>query len=121
MPQRIHSSQPAPQSPQVWQAEFQAGPPPAQLFGRWAPEGGETLNSSSVLTSTRSTNASQSGRSYNLPARFGYARDQPLRSQFAKSQPRHLEATNERPPASADFAAVHDARGTRVTLQLRQA
>src|SRR5882724_10111363 len=58
---------------------------------------------------------------YNLPTRFGYARDQPLRSQFAKSQTRHLEPTNERAPAAADFTAVHHARRTRVTRQLRQA
>src|SRR5262249_34853617 len=60
-------------------------------------------------------------RGVNLPARFCYARDQPLRSQFAKGQARHLEPANKSAPASADFAAVHHARRTRVPRQLRQA
>src|SRR6266540_1850451 len=42
------------------------------------------ITKSSVAARTRRANASQSGLGWNLPARLGYARDQALRSQFAK-------------------------------------
>ena len=56
----------------------------------------------------------------NLPARLRYARDQTLRRQFAKREPRNLEPANERSTAAGNLATIHHARRARVPWQLRQ-
>src|SRR5205823_8990713 len=65
--------------------------------------------------------ASGTPSSRNLPARFGYARDEPLRSQFAKGKTRKLKPSNKCAPPPRNFAAVHDPGGACVARQLRKA
>src|SRR5438552_1209729 len=57
----------------------------------------------------------------NLPTGLGYARDQALRSQFAKGETRHLEPANKGAPTPGDFASVHHTGGAGITRQLREA
>ena len=56
----------------------------------------------------------------SLPAGLGYTRDEPLRSQFTKSETRHLEPANESAATPGNFASVNDTRGTGVTRELRE-
>ena len=56
-----------------------------------------------------------------LPARLGYARDEPLRRQLAEGKPRNLEPANKGAPAPGDFAAVHDAGRAGIARQLGEA
>src|SRR5882724_7675214 len=65
--------------------------------------------------------ASRTPSSRNLPARFGYARDEPLRSQFAKSETRNLKPANKRASSPGNFTAVHHPGGARVARQVREA
>src|SRR5438046_10631849 len=65
--------------------------------------------------------ASGTPSSRNLPARFGYASDEPLRSQLAKGETRNLKPSNKCPPPPRNFAAVHDPGGACVARQVREA
>src|SRR5437773_1332889 len=56
----------------------------------------------------------------NLPARLGYARDEPLRGQLAEREPRNLEPPNEGTPAPGDFAAVYHSHRAGIAWQLRE-
>src|SRR5437762_13953134 len=56
-----------------------------------------------------------------LPARLGYARDEPLRRQLAEGKPRNLEPPHQGAPARGDFAAVHDAGRAGIARQLGEA
>src|SRR5450759_3031248 len=51
----------------------------------------------------------------SLPAGLGYARDEPLQSQFTKSETRHPEPANESAAPPSNFASVHDTCGAGVT------
>src|SRR5438094_9517742 len=53
-----------------------------------------------------------------LPTRFGYARDEPLRGQFTKCEPRHPEPANECAPAPRHLAAIYHARGAGVAREV---
>src|ERR1700730_5433223 len=55
-----------------------------------------------------------------LPARLRHARDQALRGEFAKRQPRDFEPANERAAAARHFATVHHPRRAGVARKLRQ-
>src|SRR5204863_9343143 len=51
--------------------------------------------------------ASGTPSSGNLPARFGYARDEPLRSQFTKGETRNLKPSNQCAAPPGTFAPVY--------------
>src|SRR4051812_15700386 len=55
-----------------------------------------------------------------LPARLRYARDESLRRQFTKCQPRDFETANEGAPPSRDLATVDHPRRTGITRKLEE-
>ena len=55
-----------------------------------------------------------------LPARLGYARDEPLGRQLTKCETRHLEAAVKRAAAPRHFATVHYTRWAGIARQLRE-
>src|SRR6267378_1146079 len=57
---------------------------------------------------------------WSLPAGLRHARDQSLRGELAKRQPRDLEPANERAAAARHFATVHHPRRASVAGKLRQ-
>src|ERR1051326_3316763 len=56
-----------------------------------------------------------------LPAGLRHARDQSLRGELAKREPRDFEPANERAAAARHFATVHHSRRAGVARKLRQA
>src|SRR6266567_6651647 len=57
---------------------------------------------------------------WNLPAGLRHARNQTLRGELAKRQPRDFEPANERAAAARHFATVHYPRRAGVARKLRQ-
>src|SRR5438270_1664009 len=57
-------------------------------------------------------------RDRTLPARFRYARDEPLRSQLAKRETRNLEPAKKRAAPTRNFTAVYDTAGSCIGRQL---
>src|SRR5882762_7843938 len=57
---------------------------------------------------------------WSLPAGLRHARDQSLRGELAKRQPRDLEPANERAAAARHFATVHHPRRAGVARKLGQ-
>src|SRR5256885_16342233 len=57
---------------------------------------------------------------WSLPAGLRHARDQSLRGELAKRQPRDFEPANERAAAARHFATVHHPRRAGVARKLRQ-
>src|SRR5438132_13901062 len=55
-----------------------------------------------------------------LPARLGYARDEPLGRQLTKCETRHLEAAVKRAAATRHCATVHYTRWAGVARQRRE-
>ena len=57
----------------------------------------------------------------DLPARFRYAGDEPVRSEFTEGDTRKLEAANEAMAATAGLAAIHQTHRAGIAGQLRKA
>src|SRR5437773_10987122 len=57
---------------------------------------------------------------WSLPAGLRHARDQSLRGELAKREPRDFEPTNERATTTRHFTTVHHPRRAGVTRKLGQ-
>src|SRR5438105_3575484 len=77
----------------------------------------ESINKEFIL---RARAAHPKSDLWNLPAGLGHARDQSLRGELAKRQPRDFEPANERAAAARYLATVHHSRRAGVARKLRQ-
>src|SRR5260370_37909278 len=77
---------------------------------------GESIKKELILRGVR-TRKSTSGV---LPAGLRHSRDQALRGELAKRQPRDFEPADERAAAAGHFATVHHPRRAGVAGKLRQ-
>src|ERR1051326_743392 len=78
-------------------------------------------NNTGMFISRTRRLASETRIDPKLPAGLGYARDEPLRSQLAKGESRHLEPPNKGTAAPGDLASVHHTSWAGITRQARQA